>query len=131
MEDGPYRNTRASAGSLNRSSEKAGHYENENQDTHNLQNSEVFNHYSTPKSNEPVRVRNRTPSGHFLTNSVGDIRNFFDKTDTASPLNLRSKIVKDCLSLSTENRSTVNAGLKDSQSKVTSATKTLVIKWKR
>ena len=79
MEDGPYRNTRSSAGSLNQSTEKGGHFEN--LDSTNL---EVFQNNITPNTpkNREVNTREqvRTPSGHLITNSVGDIRNFFDKS---------------------------------------------------
>ena len=110
MEDGPYRNTRASAGSLNRSSEKDGHYGNQN--TSNSQETEVFSEYGTPKPNEIYKTRNRTPSGHYITNSVGDIRSFFDKTETSSPLTFKNKVVKDLL-----NPSATNSPAKDSQTK--------------
>ena len=84
--DGPYRNTRSSAGSLGKVSDKSSHLE----DTGNTP--EVFwdnKGQCTPSSTnkEKTKERNRTPSGHFITNSVGDIRKFFtakEKNSSAS-----------------------------------------------
>ena len=73
--DGPYRNTRSSAGSLNKSSEKA------NDIGETFMENEVFQQFNNTKDSELVQKqlneRPRTPSGHILTRSVGDIRNFF------------------------------------------------------
>ena len=74
MEDAPYKNTRSSAGSLNKSSYGQGEQE--------VSEPPVFEDkllQSTPKTNSDKRIRNRTPSGHVLTNSVGDIWNFFNQ----------------------------------------------------
>ena len=81
MEDGPYRNTRSSAGSSSKTSEKI----------NNLKEPcDKVNEKSTPLSNISAKERVRTLSGHLISNSVGDIRNFFDRKDNspfATPLN--------------------------------------------
>ena len=75
MEDAPFKNTRSSTSSLGASGsvrKSRGSLESEN--------SEVFenqNLVNEEKHCERPSRHNRTPSGHLLTNSVGDIRNFF------------------------------------------------------
>ena len=94
--DGPYRNTRSSAGSQGKNTDRYGHFDDY------LDNTEVFNDeqtYSkeslTPKNSKKERVR--TPSGHLISKSVGDIRNFFSAGEERSllpPVNTGAKKLK-------------------------------------
>ena len=81
MEDAPYRNTRSSAGSQGHGTEKV-------QITNNQDISEVFdfNGQTLQKAVRTANTRVRTPSGHILTSSAEDIRNFSAVKETASPL---------------------------------------------
>ena len=65
----PYKNTRSSAGN-GKETQKIGYAENLDE--------EVFENFLLETEQENCKSnRNRTPSGHLLTTSVGDIRNFF------------------------------------------------------
>ena len=81
-EDGPFRNTRSSTGSNNKSVEKNGR-----QDCNFTVSEDPF---STPqisaekdKVTQQINSRPRTPSGHLMSNSVVNIRNYFIQNENA------------------------------------------------
>ena len=120
MEDGPYKNTRSSAGSLNKSQgdHHIGTYHEASEDS--TISSSFNDPQNTPRNqNKNLQQRNRTPSGHLLANSVGDIRNFFDKNNINSPTNevFRPNIVSEVVN---GNRLTARTSLVQSTVKETS-----------
>ena len=106
MEDGPYRNTRSSAGSLNRSLDAGSENPNEVFD-------DSENNLSTPTRQSRGDIikgaRNRTPSGHLLANSVDEIRNIFDTNPKlgspyACKKALKQKLVNELKSVNANQR---------------------------
>ena len=86
MEDAPFKNTRSSTGSLNKSNDKIGHVDDTPLAKQNT--TEVFEPQSevggdkTEIKDKP-KERVRSPSGHLITTLVGDMRNFFSQQDSA------------------------------------------------
>ena len=106
-EDGPYRNTRSSTGSVSKNLDSNGRSH-----SHGSMNDEVFEQsnffQNSKKSSEEeiqqINERPRTPSGHLMSNSVGKIRNFFLQTETTEATPVTVQRVKGSTNTQDKNR---------------------------